>query len=503
MSPDLLADYPAAVADEAVEPGGRLRPAYAPLGPVLHRLGTAGLAEAAAALEAERSRRGVSLSAWSDGRQHPQPFRQDPWPRVVPLAEWTLLAAGVEQRHRALTAFLADAYRAAGRRRGDPDRDPDVVRAGVLPPWAVAHSPGRTPEAVGLAWPGQARAGIAAADVVRTSDGRWVVVRDELRAPAGLGFALAGRDVARAAVPGLCPAEDSGVVDPRAALPVLQAGLAAGAPPECAGPPTVAVLTAGQTDGAYAEHAILAEALGVPLVRAGDVWPRADGGVELAVRGERVPVDVLYRRFDDAALGAYRTPIGQALDSVLAEAVRAGRLGLVNVPGNGVADDVTTFAFVPAMIRFYLGEDPLLDSVRTWLLADPDQWAQVRDRLDELVVEPAEGYGGSGTVAGPTASATELAQLYAEVAAAPHRFVAREAVDSTTVPTLVDGVLRPRHVDLRVFSVATPEPRVLPAPLTRVAAQAGSTETAAAQGGGTKDTWLLGELRPPGSPAGR
>ena len=236
---------------------------------------------------------------------------------------------------------------------------------------------------------------------------------------------------------------------------------------------------------------MLAEALGVPLVRPGDVWPRIDGGIEVQVGPERVPVDVLYRRFDDSALGAYRIPMGQPLDAVLADAVRAGRLGIANVPGNGIADDVSTFAFVPAMIRFYLGEEPLLDTVPTWVLADPAQWAQVRDRLHELVVEPVEGYGGLGAVVGPTASAERLAQLYAEVAAAPHRFVAREPIEASTVPSLGDEGLQPRAVDLRVFSAAGPEPRVLPAPLTRVAA-AGSTTTAPTEGGGTKDTWLLG-----------
>jgi carboxylate-amine ligase len=491
VSPELLADYPATTADEAVEPGGSLRAGYTPLGPVLRRLGTAGLAAAADALEDQRARRGIAVTAWSDGRQVPQPFRQDPWPRVVPVAEWRRIAAGVEQRHRALTAFLADTYRAAGRRRGDPDRDPDIVRAGALPPWAVAHSPGRTPEAVGLAWPGQCRATVAAADVVRTADGAWIVVRDELRAPDGLGHALADRDVVRAAVPALCPAPDAGVVDPASAVPLLRSALASAAPPACDGPPAVALLTAGESDGTYAEHVLLADALGVPLVRAGDVWPRMDGGIEVRIGADRVPVDVLYRRFDDAALGAYRVPIGQQLDSVLAEAVRAGRLGLANVPGNGVADDVTTFAFVPAIIRFYLGEEPLLDSVPTWVLADPEQWAQVRDRLHELVVERVEGYGGAGAVVGPSASAAELAQLYAEVAAAPHRFVAREPVEPSTVPTLVEGGLQPRHVDLRVFSVTGPETRALPAPLTRVAARAGSTRTAPGEGGGTKDTWIL------------
>jgi carboxylate-amine ligase len=201
---------------------------------------------------------------------------------------------------------------------------------------------------------------------------------------------------------------------------------------------------------------------------------------------------VLYRRFDDGLLGAYRTPIGQSLATLVTEAVRAGRLGLANVPGNGLADDAAAYAWVPAMIRFYLGEEPVLGSVPTWVLADEEQYAQVRGRLHELVVKPVAGYGGSGAVFGPSCSAAELTSLQAEVAGSPYRFVAQEPVATTTVPAVVDGALRPRHVDLRVFSVAGPggTASALPAPLTRVARDEESTRTSARLGGGTKDTWL-------------
>jgi carboxylate-amine ligase len=490
---DLFEGYPATPADEAVDPDGRLRDGYAVLRPVLQRLGAPGLAAAATAMATERRARGIAVTGWADGHQQVHPFPLDPLPRVVPLAEWDRVAAGVEQRHRALNAFLADAYRAAGRRRGDPDRHPDIVRAGLLPEWAVAHSPGRNPEAVSLAWPGQPRAAVAATDLVRTAAGSWVAVKDDLQVPSGLGYALANRDSARAAVPGLFPAAGPVPVDPWDAVPMLRAGLAAAAPPACDSSPRLAVLTAGEGDTAWFEHRLLSDALGVPLVRASDLWPRIDGGVEVLVDGLRMPVDVLYRRFDDGALGAYRTPIGQSVDALLTEAVRAGRLGLANVPGNGVADDAAAYAWVPAMISFYLGEEPLLDSLRTWVLADPGQWAQVRHRLHELVLEPVAGYGGGGgAVFGPACSAAELAQLQAEVAAAPHRFVAQEPVTHSTAPTLVEGGLQPRHVDLRVFSVAGPPARALPAPLTRVAPQAGSRVTSADRGGAGKDTWLLG-----------
>ncbi|MGY1600917.1 circularly permuted type 2 ATP-grasp protein [Geodermatophilus sp. SYSU D00815] len=486
MSP--LRGYAPPVGDEAVDPDGGLRPGYAPLGPVLDSLGTPGLNRLGAALAAERAARGVVVAGWADGRQTVRPVGCDPVPRLVDAASWARLAAGVEQRHRALEAFLADGYRAAGRRRGDPDRDPEVVRAGVLPAWAVAHSPGRDPAAVGLAWRGQPRATVAGTDVLRTEDGRWVVRADDLRVPTGLGYALAARDAVRAVAPGLLPA---GVADPRDAVPLLRQALADAAPPACARTPRIAVLTVGETDPAWFEHRLLADALGVPLVRAADLWPRPDGGVEVSLDGDRRPVDVLYRRFDDAELPAHRTPGGAQLGALLAEGVRTGTLALANVPGNGLADHPATGAVVPRLIRFYLGEEPLLESVRTWVLADPAQWAEVRDRLQELVVTPVDLFGGGRPVVGPECSAAELAQLHAEVAAAPYRFLAAEHVEPSTVPTLADGVLVPRRVDLRVFSVAGRSGvRVLPAPLTRVAPSETSRVCDLAQGAGTKDTWL-------------
>ncbi len=482
MSGGLLAGYPAPTADEAVTPDGRLSPDYAVLEPVLAELGAAGLGAAARSLAELRAARGVALGSWTDGRHELHPVPLDPLPRVLPARQWRLLAAGVEQRHRALCAFLADAYRAAGRRRGDVDRAPEIVRAGVLPEWAVVHNPARDPGAIGQAWPGQPRATVAAADLVRTADGGWTVIADDLRAPPGLGFALEDRLALRAAVPGLFAAGAPG--DPGEALALLRQALAEAAPPACAGPPVVAVLSAGETDNSWFEHAVLAETLGVPLVRAGDLWPRADGGLEMAVDGRRRPVDVLYRRFDDGGLSAYRTPVGQALDVQLTEAVRAGRLALVNVPGNGVADDVATFAWVPAMIGFYLGEQPLLASPRTWVLADPAALAEVRGQLHRLVVEEVAGYGGQGAVDGRTCGTAALARLTAAVDAAPHRFVAREPVAEATLPALVDGALRPRPARLRVFSVVTGEgTRALPAPWTRM--DLGGPVA------GSKDTWLL------------
>ncbi|WP_137159520.1 circularly permuted type 2 ATP-grasp protein, partial [Blastococcus sp. CCUG 61487] len=302
------------------------------------------------------------------------------------------------------------------------------------------------------------------------------------RAPAGLGFALEDRLALRAAVPELFAAQSP--ADPYAALPVLRAALEGAAPPACADRPRIAVLTSGEGEGSWFEHALLAEALGVPLVRAADLWPRPDGGLEIAVGGDRQPVDVLYRRFDEAILPAYRSAVGQPLDVQLTDAVRAGRLGLANVPGNGVADDVATFAWVPAMIRFYLGEEPLLATPRTWVLADPEQLAEARGRLGELVLGEVAGYGGRGEVDGRTCGAAELDRLAVAVDAAPHRFVAREPAAEATLPVVVDGAVRQCPAVLRVFSVASGgTTTALPAPWTRV--DLGGPVA------GSKDTWLV------------
>ncbi|WP_299956124.1 circularly permuted type 2 ATP-grasp protein [uncultured Modestobacter sp.] len=487
----VFAGYPGTGRDEAVGPDGAVRPAYRPVAQVLEALGGAGIATVVGAVDRERRRRGVVVGDHVDGRLRERPLPLCPVPRVLGAEDWAHLAAGAEQRTRALNAFLADVYRPAGRRRGDPDRHAEVVRAGVVPAALISASPGHRPAAVGLAGPGQQRATVAGLGVLRGPDG-WLAVSDDLCAPAGLGHALSNRDSSRAALPGLhAAAEDDGLVDPATAVPLLRAALADAAPRECTGEPRIALLSGGPGEPSWFEQGLLAEALGVPLVTPGQLWPAADGGVTAQLDGERQRVHVLYRRLDEAELAAHLTATGTPLDVLVAEAVRAGRLTVANVPGNGVADDPALYRCVPEMIRFYLGEEPVLATVPTWVLADDADLAQVRDRLHELVLRPVDGYGGRGLVSGPLCSAAELAELQAEVLAAPHRFVAAEPVDCSTVPAVVDGVLVPRRVDLRLFTVAGRQTRALPAPLTRVAPADGAQLVGSGPGSATKDTWLL------------
>jgi uncharacterized circularly permuted ATP-grasp superfamily protein len=483
-----LAGYPATGRDEVVTPSGALRDGAGPLTGVLGRPDLAELARAAS--EAFRTR-GGEVAVRRDGRPAVRPVPVDPVPRLVDRRSWAALCAGVEQRHRALDAFLSDVYRAGGRRRSDPDRAPEIVRAGALTEWAVVRSPGHDPAAVALAWAGQRRIGVLACDVVGTGDGRWLVRGDDARGAGSLGSALGVRSAVAAGAPALLP--PGGVADPATAVALLRAALEAAAPPSCAAAPAVAVLRSGDLLDAAGEDRALAAALDVPLVAPADLWPRADGGVAITVDGRRTPVDVLQLRLDQAELAATRTPTGPPVGALLGEGVRSGRLGLVNVPGGAVADDPTTFAGVPAMIRFYLGEEPVLEQVPTWVLADDRQWAEVRDRLHELVVVPLAAYGGGRVVIGPECSAAELAELQAEVAATPHRFTARAAVASTTAPALVAGRLLPRAVDLRIFSAATGRgrARVLDVPLTRVAPEERTADLALGAGAAVKDTWLL------------
>jgi uncharacterized circularly permuted ATP-grasp superfamily protein len=489
--PSVFDRYPGSVRDEAVGPDGSVCAAYGPVAGALEELGGVGITAVVGAMAQERRMRGVVFGSYVDGRLEERPFPLCPVPRVLTADDWAHASRGVEQRHRALNAFLADVYRPGGRRRTDEDRQPEVVRAGVVPEWIVTASPGYRPAAVGWAAPGQQRITVSGLDLLRGPAG-WVVLEDNLRVPSGIGYAISNRTSGRAALPGLyAEAEAGGLVDPGEAVALLRAALAEAAPPGCDGAPQLGLLTDGRDNTAWFEHRLLAEAMGVPIATPDLLWPTPSGGVAVQVDGERVPVDVLYRRFDEADLAGHLTPTGIPVDVLLGEAVRAGQLAVANVPGNGVADDKATYRYVPEMIEFYLGEQPVLATVPTWLLAEEADLAAVRDRLHELVVKPVDGYGGQGVVFGPQCSATQLAELQAEVLASPHRFVAQEPVDFSTVPTVVGGLVVPRRADLRVFAVAGTTTRALPAPLTRVALGEGSLLVNSSQGGGSKDTWVL------------
>jgi uncharacterized circularly permuted ATP-grasp superfamily protein len=378
-------------------------------------------------------------------------FYFDPVPRVIPAAQWEPLAAGLAQRVRALDRWCADAY---GERA--------IVRDGVIPARVVETIDTLEPELMGLELP--LWVGVAGLDVVRAPDGRFLVLEDNLRTPSGMAYAAAAREVS---VRLLEPAQPPWPLDELAAM--LAAALEAVSPVAA---PRVAVLTDGPDNAAHWEHQWLARALDVPLVELDELDLSA--------------VDVVYRRTDGDRLA-------DATGRKLGRAWRDGRIGLVNAFGIGVGDDKLAHAYVEDMVRYYLGEQPLLPSVRTYDLGRPEVLEEALGRLDELVIKPRAAYGGEGVVIGPHAEPADLEQTRREVQAAPEDFIAQQLIPLSQHPTVIDGRLEPRHVDLRpfVFLAADGQASVLPGGLTRVAFDEGALVVNSSQNGGAKDTWVI------------
>jgi len=386
------------------------------------------------------------------GAKGDERFHLDPVPRLIAGADWATLEAGLAQRVRALDAWCADVY---GDRR--------IVRDGVVPARVIETTDTLEPSLQGLRLP--LWVGIAGLDLVRAPDGRFLVLEDNLRTPSGMAYAIAARATIEQL---LAPAARPRSLDMLASL--LAATVAAVAPGDA---PRAVVLTDGPGNSAHWEHAQLAEALGVPLVTPEELDPAA--------------ADVVYRRTDADRLD---TPVGRLLEGPW----RAGELGLVNAFGVGVGDDKLAHAYVEDMVRYYLGEEPLISSVRTYDLGRPDVLEEALDRLGELVVKPRAGYGGEGVVICPHAEPADVERVRAAVQAEPGDFIAQELIPLSRHPTVIDGELAARHVDLRPFVFLGPDgaARVLPGGLTRVAFDEGALVVNSSQNGGVKDTWVMG-----------
>ncbi|ALE72548.1 carboxylate--amine ligase [Pseudonocardia sp. EC080610-09] len=480
VAPDLLSGYVPPRHDEAVDDDLTIRPAYGWLFRSLERLGTRGLTAAESALRTEQRARGVTFPVPGvvPGDDGERLFPLDLVPRIVAADDWAHLSAGLAQRVRALEHFVRDVY---GRR--------EIVRDRIVPAAVVDGAPGRTRSGT-LVPPDAVRIAVAGIDLVRDSDDGWVVLEDNLRVPSGIGFSMMSRRLIRSVLPDLeSPSEVLGLDD----VPARLRTALVDDPSDPDG--ETALLTAGESDPAFFEHRLLAEALEIPLVTPSRLQV-TDGAVFLVGGGRRRRLTTLYRRMDETGLatarGADHRPIGRALLASMAR----GRTTLRNAPGNGVADDKLVYAYVPAMIRYYLGEEPVLASVPTLPCADPVARDEVLDRLGELVLKPVDGYGGAGIVIGPHATPDELDRVAAGIRAHPASWVAQDMVRISTHPTFTDGLLQPQAVDLRVFAVqssgrgATPEIDVLPSALSRVAPPGGMIVNSS-RGGGAKDTWIM------------
>ena len=411
-----------------------------------------------------------------------QPFPIDLIPRIMTAKDFAVVEAGIRQRVGALEMFLSDVYTTGS-----------VFADGVIPRSLIVSSAHYHRAAHGIQPPNGVRIHVSGTDLVRGADGQLRVLEDNVRIPSGVSYVLTNRRATTSALPEVATRYRMRPVDGYPAM--LLAALRAAAPSGVSDP-TVVVLTPGVYNSAYFEHALLARTMGVELVEASDLTCQSGQVRANTTRGPQ-RVDVIYRRVDDD----FVDPASFRHDSVLGvpgllAAARAGNVTIANAVGNGVADDKLTCTYVDDLIRYYLGEEPILPGVRTWRLERDDDFAEVMDRLDEVVVKPVDGAGGKGVVIGPQASPAELEKLRADVMANRRNFIAQPVVQLSTVPTLIDGELKPRHVDLRPFAINDgASVNVLPGGLTRVALEENRLIVNSSQGGGSKDTWVLADAR--------
>ena len=398
-------------------------------------------------------------------------------PRIIPAAEWNLIERGLVQRVQALNSFLDDLYTG----------EQAILNDGVIPRWLVASSSGYLPEVHGIEVMPGARCVVSGIDLVRDGEGVYRVLEDNLRVPSGISYVLENRVAMTRVLPTafsryrIRPVGHYGASLLRS-LRALAPGV---------DDPTVVVLTPGVFNSAYFEHAFLARQMGVELVEGRDLVVD-DHTLYMRTTSGLTRVDVVYSRVGDAFID----PVVFRPDSVLGvpgimSAIRAGRVAMANAVGNGVADDKGIYPYVPEMIRYYLGEEPILPNVETYLPWEPDQLEYVLGRLDELVVKPVAEAGGYGIVIGPKADAATLEKVAEDLKADPRGYIAQEVVQLSTHPTFAGQGLAPRHIDLRPFVLSSDRIEVVPGGLTRVALRERSLVVNSSQGGGSKDTWVL------------
>ena len=409
------------------------------------------------------------------GTERTIPF--DVIPRIFQAKEWNTLERGLRQRVNALNRFIHDIY-----------HDQEIVRAGIIPAEQILRNAQYRPEMQGVNVARDIYAHIAGIDIVRANEGEFYVLEDNLRVPSGVSYMLENRKMMMRLFPDLFVRNR---VAPVAHYPDLLLDTLRAAAPSRVDNPTVVLLTPGMYNSAYFEHAFLAQQMGIELVEGQDLFVDND---YLYMRTTRGPqrVDVIYRRVDDDFLD----PLSFRPDSTLGvpglmSVYRKGNVTLCNAAGTGVADDKSIYPYVPDMVRFYLGEEPLLNNVPTWQCRKPDDLRHVLDRLPELVVKETHGAGGYGMLIGPASTAAEIEAFRAALVAHPEKYIAQPTLSLSTCPTYVDAGIAPRHIDLRPFVLSGKQVRMVAGGLTRVALREGSLVVNSSQGGGTKDTWVL------------
>ncbi len=437
-------------------------------------------AQKQAEAEALFRRIGITFAVYGEGGDPDRLIPFDLFPRVFTATEWARLERGIKQRARALNAFLVDVYG-----RGE------IVRAGRIPASLIYQNEAYEKAVVGFIPPQGVYSHIVGIDIVRTGANDFFVLEDNCRTPSGVSYMLESREMMMRMFPALFRENRILPVDRYHSL--LRKTLNSVAPAKCTGEPTVVILTPGHFNSAYYEHSFLADLMGVELVEGADLFVDGAFVYMRTTQGPR-KVDVIYRRIDDA----FVDPLCFRPDSMLGvpglmDVYRAGGVSICSAPGAGVADDKAVYTYVPEMIRFYLGEEPILNNVPTWQCAKPDDLKYVLDHLAELVVKEVHGSGGYGMLVGPKSTADEVELFRHKITANPANYIAQPTLALSATPTFVDEGVAPRHVDLRPYCLVGESIELVPGGLTRVALREGSLVVNSSQGGGVKDTWVLAE----------
>lgn len=467
---------PAGHYDEMLGADGHCRPHYQPYGDWLNQTSVQTLNNKRRKADLLFHRVGITFNVYGDaeGAERLIPF--DAIPRIIPAGEWRALEKGLLQRVTALNLFLHDIY-----------HEQKILKAGLVPAEQVLSNAQYQAAMQGLDLPGGIYAHITGVDVIRNNDGHYYVLEDNLRTPSGVSYMLENRKMMMRLYPEAFSQQAVAPVEhyPNLLLDTLRSA-------SRVDNPCVVVMTPGRYNSAYFEHAFLAQQMGVELVEGVDLFVR-DGHVFMRTTLGPKQVDVIYRRIDDGFLD----PLAFRADSMigvpgLLSVYRQGNVILANAIGTGVADDKSIYPYVDEMVRFYLGEEPLLANVPTYQCRKAEELSYVLANMEQLVVKEVHGAGGYGMLIGPKATKAEIAEFRTLVKAKPEQYIAQPTLCLSSCPTFVDEGIAPRHIDLRPFVLSGRNgPRVVPGGLTRVALKAGSLVVNSSQGGGTKDTWVL------------
>nr|WP_199330470.1 circularly permuted type 2 ATP-grasp protein [Microcoleus sp. FACHB-68] len=463
--------------DELFAGKGKPRPEATPLIERIHSLSEGELKRRQQAAQIALFKQGVTFSVYGDSEGTERIFPFDIIPRIVAAGEWAKLEAGLKQRIFALNLFIADIY-----------GEQKIIKDGIIPAELIHSAKGFLPPCMGLKPPAGIWCHITGTDLVRDRDGQWYVLEDNLRCPSGVSYVLENRRVMKTTFPQVFRTME---IEPVHKYPGHLLETLLNLAPKNLADPTVAVLTPGIYNSAYFEHSFLAQQMGVELVEGRDLVV-ADGYLQMRTTKGLQRVDVLYRRIDDDFIDpkVFRPNSLIGIPGFM-EVYGAGRVGIANALGTGVADDKVIYAYVPQMIHYYLSEDPILPNVPTYLCWEPKQLEYVLGNLDKLVVKAANESGGYGMLVGPHASQEEREEFAQRIQANPRNYIAQPTLCLSRVPTLVDDHFEGCHVDLRPYILYGKEIYVNPGGLTRVALKKGSLVVNSSQGGGSKDTWVL------------